>query len=66
MHVFGLIKNLLFCRKTVLLIDNNNFIMWRKFIVENSLPIPPNRKHNLLLMKVCFKGSIWWIRRISL
>ena len=62
MHVFGLIKNLLFCQKTVLLIDNNNFIRWRKFIVENSLPIPPNRKHNLLLMKVCFwayLGGSW-------
>ena len=39
---------------------------WKEFMVEDFLPIPPNRKHNLLLMKVCFRGSIWWIRRISL
>merc|ERR1711911_478491 len=31
---------------------------WKGFKVENSLPIPPNRKHNLHQEKVML--SIWW------
>ena len=30
---------------------------WKELRVENFLPIPPNRKHSLLLIKVCFYGG---------
>ena len=39
----------------------NRFIGWKEFVAENSLPIPSNRKHNPILMKVCFWGFFWWI-----
>ena len=39
----------------------NLFTGWKEFVVGNSLAIPSNRQHNLLLMKVClgvtFGGS---------
>ena len=42
-------------------IQLNCLIGLKEFVVENFLPIPPKRKHNLLLMKVCFWVYIWWI-----
>ena len=38
---------------------------WKELRVENFLPIPPNRKHSLLLMKGCFGGLIFRIRMTS-
>jgi len=67
--VLGVFSNFFFQFRKFFAVDiRMNCFSWQKeLIVENSLLIQPNRKHNLLLMKVLLiRSNIWWIRRTPL
>ena len=42
------------------LIGIYSLVFWKKFIIENSLPIPPYTQHHLLWMKTSLWCGWWW------
>ena len=49
-----------FVQLTTVDIRNNRLVSWKQLKKYHTLPIPPNRQHNLFLMQFSFQCCLWW------